>query len=185
MKKLILIFTLLVLGFYNQTHCQSTCSHVDNSEDTIGDDLTTINPSISCLGQPKRYDSIIGTINYYDRFFPRPEDPNKVIKLKFIFLERPGDRQSGIGGFHPDNEEHNQFWDDIIQRLNPHTSNLKKDQIGNTCQISNINDPKVRYEVEKIYIENLEYWAYNGDFCPGISQPNNWWLSNLHDSLNW
>lgn len=141
--------------------------------------------STTCNSESSRTD--------HDRFLPNSNDPIKWVKLRFIFLQREGDEDAGVGGFHLSNPEHAGFIEATINTMNWKMRTLNEQTSVGGCSGPDF-DTKIQYDVESINWADNYYWNnQNGDNdgdgnscdsnenCPGN---NDWYGIPLHNAIN-
>jgi hypothetical protein len=116
----------------------------------------------------------------YQRYFPLSDWSNLKIRVNFVFLLK----DDGTGNFQPNNTEHMNLINDVIDVFKSTYSNLI-DTEQNICYAGNysfMEDAKIEFIVNKIFINDSYGWNNeNGSVCPGTSS---WYLSYIDDQIN-
>lgn len=118
-----------------------------------------------------------------NKFAPLPDDDLKTVRLRFIFLQRPGDEEAGIGGFHLSNPTHLKYWNDVVGFMNwVLDDNLLLTGDGAGLCAGTDNDTRIRVQVEMVNMEDAFYWNNENNaglpygVCPNC--PNDLWYLN-------
>ena len=125
-----------------------------------------------------------------DRFAPLPDDDLKIVRLRFVFLQRPGDEATGIGGFHLSNPKHLKYWNEVASYMNwVLTDDLHLTANGpNQCEGAD-NDTRIRFDVEMVNMEDEYYWnnlnnaGFPSGICDNCPRDESWYLNPLQQNL--
>ena len=121
---------------------------------------------------------------YIPIFMPKETDPTITVRLNLIFVQK----NDGTGNFEENNEEHQLFFDDVINSLNRRYSSLVLPDsncfIGSDTDM--IHDTRIRFVDHRYYIRKSMLWNNNlynnsSQLCP---DNNNWYLRELDDSIH-
>ncbi|HNW51572.1 MAG TPA: hypothetical protein PKH79_10860 [Prolixibacteraceae bacterium] len=112
-------------------------------------------------------------LNYYDI----SNEPIKYVRVNMIFLRK----NDGTGGFQSNNSAHQQYINDKINNSNYFMANITSDY-DTICYDGSsgvINDSKIRFVYNVMYINNSTAWNNGGGGCSVL--PSN--LVTLNDSI--